>query len=335
MSLLNLVYNPNIQKEKYAFSPSGIYHVPSTTNHAGVLEYTKSLPLETRPEVFHLHENADITKSQLDTDNFFRSIMLTQGRTDSSGSRSTEQIVSEIAADMLSRLPDAFVIHQVATKYPVSYMESMNTVLLQEVIRFRNLTEVIRDSLINIQKAIKGLVVMSSDLEDVLQSVLNGGIPKLWASKSYPSIKPLPSYFNDLLQRLAFFRKWIDEGPPVVFWLSGFFFTQSFLTGCLQNYARKYAIPIDLLAFEFEVQSARSASVRPEEGAYINGIFLEGARWDIEENSIVESHPRVLYDALPIIWLKPGEKSKFEAKSSYECPVYKTAARRGTLSTTG
>ncbi|KAJ3091162.1 Dynein heavy chain 7, axonemal [Quaeritorhiza haematococci] len=335
MTLLSLYYNPKIEEVGYKFSESGTYAVPEVTNYTGILEYVKNLALETKPEVFSLHDNADITRNQLETDSFFKAILSTQARTESGGAKSNEQIVMEVASDMLSKMPEAFNVALVAKRYPVTYAESMNTVLLQEVIRFRNLTEVVRESLQNIQKAIKGLVVMSSELEDVYTSILVGRIPKLWADKSYPSMKPLGSYFHDLLHRLAFFSRWIDEGQPIVFWLSGFFFTQSFLTGCLQNYARKYVIPIDVLGFEFHVQATKTAGVRPDEGQYVNGLFLEGARWDIEEKSLTESHPRVLYDTLPVIWLKPGEKSRFNSANTYDCPVYKTGARRGVLSTTG
>lgn len=336
MTCLSTVYTPAITNEKnYKFSESGVYRIPDKLGYQGIIDYIKSLPMETKPEAFSLHENADIARNQLETDTFFKAILSTQGKMEAGGGKSNEQIISEVAAEMLSKLPESFDSSKVALKYPVNYLESMNTVLLQEVIRFRNLTEVIRDSLKNIQKAMKGLVVMSAELEDVGNCILIGTIPKVWQGKSYPSMKPLSGYYADLLLRLNFFRKWIEDGPPIIFWLSGFFFTQSFLTGCLQNFSRKYTLPIDLLIFEYVIQTTRSAGVRPEEGQYVNGLFLEGARWDIKLNSICESHQRVLYDTLPIVWLKPVEKSKAKVIPTYDCPVYRTGARRGVLSTTG
>ncbi|XP_044246158.1 dynein axonemal heavy chain 3 [Ursus arctos] len=336
LSLLSTFYCKEIEEDHYCLAPGDIYYIPPHGSYQSYIDYLRNLPITAHPEVFGLHENADITKDNQETNQLFQGVLLTLPRQSGGSGKSPQEVIEELAQDILSKLPNDFDLEVIVKLYPVVYEESMNTVLRQELIRFNRLTKVVRGSLINLGRAIKGQVLMSSELEDVFSSMIVGKVPAMWMAKSYPSLKPLGGYVADLLARLAFFQEWIDHGPPVVFWISGFYFTQSFLTGVSQNYARKYTIPIDHIGFEFEVTTQETVmESSPEDGAYIKGLFLEGARWDRKTKQIGESFPKILYDPLPIIWLKPGESAMFLHQNIYVCPVYKTSARRGILSTTG
>ena len=67
------------------------------------------------------------------------------------------------------------------------------------------------------------MLVLSKELDDVGKACLKGEVPSVWMAVSYPSLKPLEAYINDLLKRLHLFDEWTAKGPPVAFWFSGFF----------------------------------------------------------------------------------------------------------------
>ncbi|XP_076299082.1 dynein heavy chain 3, axonemal isoform X2 [Lasioglossum baleicum] len=338
ISILEGFYNPPVvTQQEYCFSKSCMYRMPVNTDQQGCIAYIRSLPINQQPEVYGLHENADITKDNQESMQLLDGALLTQPQISGVGvERDVDAMVFSLCDDIQSKIRPPFDVIEVAKKYPVLYMNSMNTVLRQELIRFNDLLDVLRNTLVNVQKAIKGLVLMSAELEEVFTSMSIGKVPAAWNKKSYPSLKPLGSYINDLIERLEFFQNWIDHDSPNVFWISGFFFTQSFLTGVLQNFARKNRIPIDRLDFEFDVTKFETnVKSTPSYGVYIKGLFLEGARWNREIGAIDESKPKIMFDVLPVIWLQPGRKADFIPKPVYHCPVYKTSERRGVLATTG
>ncbi len=105
-------------------------------------------------------------------------------------------------------------------------MPSLSTVLKQEIDRFNSLLRVLWRSLGDLQKAIKGFVVMSVELEKIYNSFINNQVPSMWANAAYPSLKPLGSWVADLIVRIDCVRQWLITAQPPSFWLSGFFFPQ-------------------------------------------------------------------------------------------------------------
>ncbi|OQS07665.1 sporangia induced dynein heavy chain, partial [Thraustotheca clavata] len=338
--ILMTYFRPDILENGYKFSSSGLYYSLASnpkSPYASYVDYINSLPINPEPEVFGMHENANITCAQAETYDMFDIILSLQPRVSAGAGKSREDTIADAAKTIESSLPPLFDLEFVQVKYAVSYTESMNTVLAQEVERFNKLLHIMKETLKQVQKGLKGLIVLSAELEAMGNSLYDQKVPLLWESKAYPSLKPLTSWVADLLERLQFISNWIDNGIPVVFWISGFFFPQGFMTGIIQNHARRLKFPIDTLSFKFIMlaQELNEVTERPAEGCYIYGLFLEGARWNNQLESLDDPFPRELFAKMPLMHLNPQQKREAPTSGIYRCPVYKILTRTGTLSTTG
>lgn len=154
--------------------------------------------------------------------------------------------------------------------------------------RFNKLLLFIRGSLVNVKRAVIGEIAMIPQIESVHLAISIGKIPDSWKGKSYASLKPLGSYINDLMARLQFLQNWIDNGEPTVYWFSGFYFTQSFITGILQNHSRKHKLQIDLVTiqfhvteFESEVRESNEVGVFVRVSVNFNSIFVLNLKFKI------------------------------------------------------
>jgi dynein heavy chain, axonemal len=331
-------YTPEILDDAYRFSRSGKFYVPPEGPLTDYFDFIKTLPFEANPELFGMHDNAAITSQVAETTNLLNTVLGLQAKSGGGEGKTWDEMLEDVAKDIEGRLPQEFDIEKTRVLYPVRFEESMNTVLTEELLKFNRLLRRMATSLKDVRKALKGLVVMSQELEDMGNSMVNGWVPKNWTAVSYPSMKPLGPWTTDFLARVTFFADWVENDRPVVYWISGFFFTPSFMTGTLQNYARKYTVAIDELGTEFELYTPddqAKITERPADGAYIRGLFLEGAGWDAQELKLVDSNPKQLYVLMPVIWFKPLKSQDIVKGHRYECPVYKTSERRGMLSTSG
>ena len=343
LSILRNYYSPAILEDGYKFSASGLYYAPSFGPLESYREYVDTLPLAETPELFGLHSNANITFQRQQSISIVETILSVQPRVAvAAGGKSPDELVMEAAMQLKSELPKVLVKadgkKELFKENKVGLLPSMSTVLLQELEKFNRLLRIMKSSLKNLTKAIKGLIIMSEDLDKMYVSIQNNRVPKNWEKVAYPSLKPLSSWYKDLQQRVSVLENWLKNGNTPCYWISGFFFPQGFLTGVLQTHARKELIAIDKLAFSFKVleeeEPEEVEDSPPTEGVYIYGFFMDGARWERETQTVVDQLPGEMYDKMPIIHFKPVEGYKPDPEE-YSCPAYKTSVRAGVLSTTG
>merc|ERR1739848_368272 len=63
------------------------------------------------------------------------------------------------------------------------------------------------------------------------------------------------------------------------------------------------------------------------DGAFVSGMALEGARWNIQQGMLEKSKPREMYFEMPVVYCKSNFAASRPSTGIYSCPVYKTRQR--------
>jgi len=329
---MNQFFAPEaISVNNFPLSSLPEYYLPPDGPLSSYSDYIRTLPLSDYPAAFGQHPNADISSQIEDTRDLLETLLSLSGAGNAAGA-STDDAVLQTAKNLADQVPPTFNMRELkSTVATRADPEPLKTVLLQEVDRYNKLLIKLHKGLRDLQLGLQGLVVITAELELISGSCLSGSVPVAWGF-CYPSVKPLGPWFSDLVARAGQMHAWVNERMPTVFWLSGFTFPTGFLTALLQTTARKNGVAIDSLSWEFPIMpgSAESIHQPPKEGAYVQGMFLEGAHWDTGRGCLAEPNPMELVAPMPVVHFKPVENKKKAPKGSYTCPCYMYPVRTGT-----
>ncbi|XP_026578292.1 dynein heavy chain 2, axonemal [Pseudonaja textilis] len=240
----------------YKLTVLDTYYIPKDGNLSSYKEYISLLPGMDPPEAFGQHPNADVASQITEARTLFETLLSLQPQTTPTGvaGQSREDKVLELSSDVRSKIPEE-IDYEGTCRVLSTDPSPLNVVLLQEIQRYNSLLQIISSSLVELEKGIQGLVVMSTDLEEIFNCIFDARVPPMW-ERAYSSQKPLAAWTRDLGLRVEQFARWAKTAhPPVLFWLSGFTFPTGFLTAVLQAAARQNNISVDTLSWEFIVST--------------------------------------------------------------------------------
>jgi len=231
----------------------------------------------------------------------------------------------------VEKLPEEFNMYEFNQRVPVEERTPYTVVAFQETARMNRLTGEIRRSLKELTLGLRGELTITEAMETLEACLFLDRVPPAWESRAYPSTKALGAWYGDLLERCKFLDAWsTDFAMPSTAWLGGLFNPQSFLTAILQQTARKNEWPLDKMWLSCDVTkkfNREDFSAPPREGAYVWGLFMEGARWDTGTGMIQDARLKELTPSMPVLFLRGVPVDKRDTRGTYECPTFKTKER--------
>uniref|UniRef100_A0A3B5A740 Dynein axonemal heavy chain 11 n=1 Tax=Stegastes partitus TaxID=144197 RepID=A0A3B5A740_9TELE len=320
---------PNQFDRKLSLAPGFV--VPSNLDYKGYHDFIDEMLPHESPVHYGLHPNAEIEFLTVTSDNLFHTLLELQSPDAVMGegaSQTLEEKVKTILDEVLEKLPEEYNMSDITSK--TAERSPYILVCFQECERMNTLISEIRRSLKELDLGLKGELAMSSEMEKLQTALFFDNVPDTWTKLAYPSTYSLSVWYNDVMQRCKELDSWTqDLSLPSVVWISGLFNPQSFLTAVMQSLARKNEWPLDKVNLTVDVtKKFKEEFNQPaREGAYVYGLYMEGARWDTQTGVITEARLKELTPAMPVISVRAVPNDRQETRNIYECPLYKTKIR--------
>lgn len=290
----------------------------------------EKLPPEA-PAMFGLHPNAEIGYLTNEGETIFQTILSVSGA--SSGGGGGESGIKKKIADLSKELPDSFNMLEIQLK--IEEKTPYMIVAIQECEKMNTLLNEIRFSLNELDQGLDGALNITEVMETLQLSLELNLLPPRWAANTNPTKKNLADWYADLLLRVAQLVEWTENvETPAVLWISGLFNPMSYLTAIMQVTARAENLPLDGVILNTEVKNTDRIEDFPNfapQGAYINGLFLEGAGWEAgrgeEQGYLVDMQLKELHPVVPIVHVTAIRRELKQLTAVYECPTYQTTQR--------
>jgi dynein heavy chain len=307
------------------------YNVPAVELREEYINAIEALPLNNSPDVFGLHPDSEIGYLAGTVKEMWAQLISLQPHGgEGVGNMSREEFLDGMANDIQKIIPDDFDVHHV--KRSMDVPSPTQVVLLQELDRWNNLIRVMKSTLKDLRRALKGEIGMSQKLDELATSLMNGFIPSSWRSLAPQTEKNLSNWLKHFQRRYEQYNNWIEKGEPVVMWLSGLQIPEAYLTALVQATCRANGWPLDKSTLYTEVTNhvdPKGIKEPPVSGCYIHGLYLQGATWDTESGSLkrVENGGKLLQE-LPVMKVIPIEAHRLKLVNTFRTPVYTTELRR-------
>jgi dynein heavy chain, axonemal len=327
----NFIFDTN---QSFFFSKSASdYTIPQVQTHEQFMLAIDQIPLFTSPGVFGLHPNAEITYFTNTAKELWMNVLSMQTSDASAGGGiNKEEFIEQVASDIQSKLPELFDYFNI--KKAIELPSPSQVVLLQELERFNRLLNVMHNSLFDLKRALLGEIGMSQELDELANSLFNGLLPPMWSRLAPQTLKNLVNWMEHFMRRYQQYKEWIEVEEPKAMWLSGLHIPESYLTALVQTTCRLKNWALDkstLYTVVTKMRTPAEIKQRLQFGCYIQGLYLEGARWSIDKDCLDYQNPKELVVEMPLIEIVPIEANKLKLRGTLKTPCYVTQMRRNAM----